>query len=73
MVTGSMKTRSEVRSNDWRLSVSPYGGLVSAPTSPITTRRGPNSPMCSQTEDDPGPPLKAKVTGRLAGSASSST
>ena len=25
--------------------------------------------MCSQIDDEPGPPLKAKVTGRCAGSA----
>src|SRR3954447_3712772 len=68
-----MKTRSETRSSDSRLSVSPYGGRVRAPTSPIRTRRGPNSPKCSQAEDEPGPPLKAKVTGRLSGSTSSST
>jgi hypothetical protein len=32
----------------------------------MTTRRGPNSPRCSQTELEPGPPLNANVTGRLA-------
>ena len=29
-----------------------------------TTRRGPRMPRCSQMDDEPGPPLKAKHTGR---------
>ena len=33
-----------------------------------TTRRGPSAPMCSQIEAEPGPPLKAKVSGRFAAS-----
>jgi hypothetical protein len=53
------------------LSVSPYGGGVSAPASPATTRRGPSSPRCSHTLDDPGPPLNANVTGRCVASAPS--
>src|SRR5262245_48638102 len=67
-----MNTRSLCSSRVSVLSVSPYGGGVSSPTSPDTTRRGPSSPRCSQTLDDPGPPLKAKVTGRWVASASSS-
>jgi hypothetical protein len=39
----------------------------------MTTRRGPSSPRCSHTLDDPGPPLKANVTGRWAGFGSSRT
>ena len=30
------------------------------------TRLGPSVPRCSQTDDDPGPPLKAYVMGRRA-------
>jgi hypothetical protein len=30
----------------------------------MTTRLGPMAPRCSQTEDDPGPPLKVNVIGR---------
>ena len=33
----------------------------------------PHDPRCSHTLEDPGPPLKAKVTGRVVGSAPSST
>ena len=34
-----------------------------------TTRLGPSAPRCSQIEAEPGPPLKAKQTGRVAASA----
>src|SRR5579875_499906 len=37
----------------------------------MSTRRGPSRPRCSQTLDEPGPPLNANVTGR-AGSCSPS-
>src|SRR2546430_2871417 len=70
--TGSMKTRSEWASNVCALSTSPYGGAARVPASPLTTRRGPSSPRCSHTLDEPGPPLNANVTGRSAGSAPSS-
>src|SRR5579859_1585734 len=62
--TGSMKTRSECRSKVSLLSLRPYGGGARSPASPISTRRGPSSPMCSQMLADPGPPLNANVTGR---------
>jgi len=29
------------------------------------TRFGPNAPRCSQTEDDPGPPLNENIKGRF--------
>ena len=32
---------------------------------------GPNAPMCSHTDDEPGPPLNVNVIGRFAGSAPS--
>jgi len=38
----------------------------------MSTRRGPSTPRWSQTEDEPGPPLKEKVSGRPAGSVTSS-
>src|SRR5262245_16960118 len=66
-----MKTRSEWASRVSALSTRPYGGGSRSPASPISTRRGPSSPRCSQTLDDPGPPLNANVTGRLLGSTSS--
>ena len=44
------------------------------PSSSISTRRGPRAPKCSHTEEDPGPPLKEKVSGRsLRSSARSAT
>ena len=39
------------------------------PSSGTTTRLGPRAPRCSQIEAEPGPPLKAKHTGRVAASA----
>ncbi|MBV9345599.1 MAG: hypothetical protein JOZ03_11495 [Gammaproteobacteria bacterium] len=38
--------------------------------SPTTTRFGPSAPMCSHSEEEPGPPLKAKVIGRAPPRAS---
>ena len=37
------------------------------PSSLRSTRLGPAVPMCSQTDAAPGPPLKTKVIGRVAG------
>src|SRR5215469_17842728 len=62
--TGSMNTRSECLSKVWLLSAMPYGGGSKSPASPISTRRGPSRPRCSQMLDEPGPPLNANVTGR---------
>ena len=44
-----------------------YGAAGMKPSGCNTTCLGPSAPMCSQTVADPGPPLKAKVSGRLAG------
>src|SRR5215470_5088843 len=63
--TGSMKTRSQTSSNDSELSSSLNGGVTIPPTSTEETRLGPNAPMCSQMEDEPGPPLYTKASGRL--------
>jgi hypothetical protein len=35
------------------------------PSGNIFTRFGPNAPKCSQTDAEPGPPLKEMVNGRL--------
>ncbi len=48
-----------------------YGGGGIVPSSRVTTCFGPTAPRCSQIDADPGPPLKAKQTGRVLGSASS--
>jgi len=48
------------------LSTRPNGGGGSVPSGFIFTRRGPSAPRCSQTDDEPGPPLKQNVTGRVA-------
>ncbi len=68
---GSMKTRSHTASRVSALSTSAYGGGVGASTPPTSTRRGPSSPMCSQIEAEPGPPLKTKAIGRWVTSAPS--
>ena len=61
-----MNTRSLTASSDSGLSASSYGGGKRLPASPISTRRGPSSPRCSQTLELPGPPLNANVTGRFS-------
>lgn len=47
----------------------PYGGGPAKPSSRNFTRLGPSRPMWSHTEDEPGPPLKEKVSGRFEASA----
>src|SRR5262245_5553393 len=66
--TGSIKTRSVKSSQHDSLSASAYGGGGVIPSGPMTTRLGPSAPMCSHTDDEPGPPLYAKVIDRVAGS-----
>src|SRR5690606_38020482 len=66
VLIGSIKTRSDSSRMEYWLSVSLKGGLGISPSSVNTTRRGPSTPRCSQTDEEPGPPLKEKVTGRLA-------
>src|SRR3990172_2352765 len=60
-----MKTRSVSSSREYSLSVNLYGGGGSSPSPFINTRRGPKTPRCSQTEEEPGPPLNENVRGRL--------
>src|ERR1700690_3471531 len=72
VLTGSIKTRSVCSSNVYSLSVSLKGGGGRLPSSCRTTRRGPSSPRCSHTEEEPGPPLKEKVMGRFPFSSTSS-
>src|SRR5207302_3077130 len=55
--TGSINTRSDLSSRQSGLSMSFYGAGGVTPALMVTTRRGPIDPMCSQTEDEPGPPL----------------
>src|ERR1041385_3787477 len=62
--TGSMKTRSVASSQGCSLSTSWYGDAGSHPSSSIFTRRGPSAPRCSQTDAEPGPPLKENIRGR---------
>src|SRR5579883_237538 len=64
VLTGSIKTRSVSSNSDHSLSTNRYGGGSAEPSSARRTRRGPSSPRCIQTEEEPGPPLKEKVTGR---------
>ena len=62
-----MNTRSLAFRMEYLLSTMANGGAGSEPSGFIFTRRGPSAPRCSQTEAEPGPPLKQKVTGRAAG------
>src|SRR5713226_240611 len=68
---GSMKTRSVLSRRQEALSASLYGGGGVASASTVTTRLGPNAPMCSHTEDEPGPPLYTKDRGRWLASFTS--
>ena len=70
--TGSMKTRSVRSSQVASLSTRRNGGAGIVGSSGSATRRGPRVPRCSQTDAEPGPPLKLNMSGReLAGPASS--
>ena len=64
--TGSINTRSVSSNQLESLSTSEYGAGGPSPRSVSFTRRGPSAPRCSHTDAAPGPPLKAKVTGRAA-------
>lgn len=66
---GSMKTMSKCSNQLCGLSSTAYGGSGMRPSSGTTTRLGPSAPRCSQIDAEPGPPLKAKHTGRAAASA----
>ena len=39
-------------------------GVGAVPSVGRLTRLGPSAPMCSQTDEEPGPPLKENVSGR---------
>ena len=47
-----------------------YGGGGIVPSSRMTTRFGPRAPRWSQIDEEPGPPLNTKHTGRLAAALS---
>src|SRR5437764_2376861 len=68
---GSMNTMSVTSIKLFALSTVWYGGGGVNAASVVTTRRGPNAPMCSQAEAEPGPPLKMKAIGRWLGSLAS--
>ena len=72
VATGSMKTRSLPSRIEYGLSTRLKGGLGNVPSSFMLARRGPSAPRCSHTEEEPGPPLKQNVTGRVAALVSSS-
>jgi hypothetical protein len=64
--TGSMNTRSATSIRLCGLSATPKGGTLEGFTSrSSTTRRGPTTPMCNHSDDEPGPPLNTKSTGRF--------
>src|SRR6188472_1078771 len=66
--TGSINTRSVLSSQVYSLFTTWYGGAGAVPSSFSKTRLGARPPICSQTVEEPGPPLKAKVIGLRAGS-----
>ncbi len=55
--TGSIMTRSVVSMMLSWLSTTWYGGGGVGAASVVTIRRGPNAPMWSQSDEEPGPPL----------------
>jgi hypothetical protein len=66
---GSTKTRSKCSNQLCGLSATAYGASGMLPSSGVAMRFGPSAPRCSQIDAEPGPPLKAKHTGRVRGSA----
>ena len=66
-----MKTISVNGKNECGLSTSSNGGGGYEPSSCIFTIFGPNTPMCSHTDADPGPPLNENISGLLTGGLSS--
>src|SRR6266540_288853 len=72
MPIGSMNTRSLTSRSVYGLSTSVYGAApVGFPSEGRAARLGLKAAMCNHTEDEPGPPLKMKVTGRVPASFSS--
>ncbi len=65
-----MNTRSLASIRLYSLSTTRYGAAGTCLSSGVTTRLGPKAPMCSQTVDDPGPPLYRKVIGLCTSSLS---
>ena len=68
----SRKTTSVSRRTVWGLS-STAASARTWPQPSVATRRGPMPPKLMGTEEEPGPPLKAKVTGRVGSAAPSSS
>ena len=72
VLTGSMKTKSDSSSSDSLLLTSRKGGGGKLAVFLERNAFGPSRPRCSQTEEEPGPPLKEKETGRPAALVASS-
>ena len=68
---GSIITRSAWSRMLNSLSTVRNGPRVLLSRSASSVRLGPRTPMCSQAEAEPGPPLYAKSSGRVRGSAPS--
>ena len=60
----SIKTKSLTSSRLQSLLTILYGAPSSCCPSVVTTRLGPNDPICSHIVELPGPPLYKNVTGR---------
>src|ERR1700744_1850548 len=63
--TGSMNTRSVKLSQVPGLSIGVAGSDGLSPSAPNCTRLGPMAPRFKYPDAAPGPPFRAKVTGRL--------
>jgi hypothetical protein len=64
--TGSMKTRSVTSRIEFGFGTTAACGAGWSPLGSSSTFFGPSPPKCSHTAEEPGPPLKQKVIGRLA-------
>src|SRR5579872_1217842 len=71
VIIASTCTRSVTSNGEFGLSTRLYGGAGSDPAGPMSGCFGLMMPSSSQIDAEPGPPLKKKVTGRLAGSTPS--
>ena len=62
--TGSIMTMSVLSSSVAGLSTMLYGAGEAWSVPGVVTRFGPMTPMWSQNDDEPGPPLYENMTGR---------
>ena len=66
MPTGSMNTRSALSSQVASLSTRRNGGAGIVGSAGVAPAAGRSAPMCSQSDAEPGPPLKLNKSGRAS-------